>query len=584
MNTKATKMVRKAQKVQRIAFSYIRFSTPEQARGDSFRRQTEKAEAWAKANGYTIKKSLKDLGVSSYRGKNAETGKFGEFLRAAEAGELPKDSVLLVENLDRVSRQAPRKALRQFLEVLELGIGVVTLTDGQLYSATSVDDDTTGMKLFASLMVMIRANNESRVKGERVAAAWAKKRERARENSLALSDRIPGWLKPVRDAAGLRTFTKNDERVKIVRRIFEETAKGLGRRAIVKGLNGEGEKSFLTKKAWQPSSVAKVIHSRAVLGEYQPHRRDKVGRLIPDGEVIKGYYPAVVDEALWIEANDAVKSRRANAAGRPHAQVGNLVRGLVRCGCCKERMLFLNKGKPPKGGCYYVCSEAARHGEKCDNRRLWSAKDVERWLVHQLNPAAIAITFEPAPKRSGRTQKSYDAEIAELTAMNDAAQEVMLRRVGTPMALQMESKSDTLIARIKELERIRDEAAAKEQSKPRLPATRTAIATVAALGAKLETSNAKEKVDIRNALVQQLRIAFAEIRFWPHEILGLIELPNPPKSMKGPFGIPRAIEVVKSDDIERYFYRHRIFSDDPAEMAEFDGGKGVRNARFTGYA
>jgi hypothetical protein len=461
---------------------------------------------------------------------------------------------------------------------------VVTLTDNEWYTAKSVDDDTTGMKLFASLMVMIRANTESRVKGERVAAAWAKKRERARENSLPLSDRIPGWLNSVRDAAGLRTFTPNDERVEIVKRIFEETAKGLGRRAIVKGLNGGGEKSFLTKKAWQPSSVAKVIHSRAVLGEYQPHRRNKVGRLIPDGEVIKGYYPAVIDEALWIEANDAVKSRRANAAGRPHAQVGNLIRGLVRCGCCKKRMLFLNKGKPPKGGCYYICSEAARNGD-CDNGRLWPAKDVERWLVHQLNPAAVAITFEPAPKRSGRSQKSYDAEIADLTSVKDAALEASFRRAGTPLGMDMERKADLLLGKIKELERIRDEAAAKEQSKPRLPATRSAIETVAALGAKLETSNAAEKVEIRNVLVQQLRIAFAEIRFWPHEILGLIELPGPPKSMKGPFGILRPIEPMKSaDNIERFFYRHRIYSDDPAEMAEMDGGKGVLNARFSGNA
>jgi DNA invertase Pin-like site-specific DNA recombinase len=62
-----------------------------------------------------------------------------------------------------------------------------------------VDADPTGMKLFASLMVMIRANTESRVKGERVAAAWSKKRDRAREKSLPITDRIPGWLVSTRD-------------------------------------------------------------------------------------------------------------------------------------------------------------------------------------------------------------------------------------------------------------------------------------------------------------------------------------------------------------------------------------------------
>jgi hypothetical protein len=33
------------------AYSYIRFSSPEQAKGDSFRRQSEKAAAWAAKNG-----------------------------------------------------------------------------------------------------------------------------------------------------------------------------------------------------------------------------------------------------------------------------------------------------------------------------------------------------------------------------------------------------------------------------------------------------------------------------------------------------------------------------------------------------
>jgi DNA invertase Pin-like site-specific DNA recombinase len=271
---------------ERFAVSYIRFSSHEHAKGDSFRRQSEKAEQWAKANGYVIAASLEDLGVSSYKGKNAETGKYGEFLRAAEAGELPWDSVLLVENLDRVSRQAPRKALWQFLDVLDLGIGVVTLTDGEWYTAKSVDDDTTGKKLFASLMVMIRANNESRVKGERVAAAWSRKRKEARETSKVLSDGIPGWLTPGRDAAGLRTFTPNEKRVAIVHRIFDETVQGYGRRSIVKGLNREGEVSFLSNKGWRPSSVVKIIRASTTVGEYQPHRRDENG--IPDGEPIKG--------------------------------------------------------------------------------------------------------------------------------------------------------------------------------------------------------------------------------------------------------------------------------------------------------
>lgn len=40
------------------AYSYLRFSTPEQMKGDSFRRQREMAEAYARTHGYELDTSL----------------------------------------------------------------------------------------------------------------------------------------------------------------------------------------------------------------------------------------------------------------------------------------------------------------------------------------------------------------------------------------------------------------------------------------------------------------------------------------------------------------------------------------------
>jgi hypothetical protein len=117
---------------------------------------------------------------------------------------------------------------------------------------------------------------------------------------VPLTDRIPGWLISQRDANGRRVFTEDKQKADIVRLIFAQTIQGLGRRTIVKDLNRKGELSFLSHTAWQPSSVIKIIRSRTTVGEYQPHRRDKDGELIPDGDPIKRYYPAVVDESLWV--------------------------------------------------------------------------------------------------------------------------------------------------------------------------------------------------------------------------------------------------------------------------------------------
>ncbi|KVR83488.1 recombinase family protein [Burkholderia vietnamiensis] len=48
------------------AYSYLRFSTPEQAQGDSFRRQTALAEAYAQQHGLELDTTLRfaDEGVS----------------------------------------------------------------------------------------------------------------------------------------------------------------------------------------------------------------------------------------------------------------------------------------------------------------------------------------------------------------------------------------------------------------------------------------------------------------------------------------------------------------------------------------
>ncbi|MEY9881188.1 recombinase family protein [Bradyrhizobium sp. USDA 329] len=563
----------------KTAFSYIRFSSPEQAKGDSFRRQSEKAAEWAKNNGYQIIKRWSDLGVSGYRGKNARTGGFGEFLRAAEAGELPKDSVLLVENLDRVSRETPRKALELFLRVIGLGIGIVTLTDRQTYTAESVDADPTGMALFGSLMVMIRAHGESKLKAVRISASWSRKREAARAKSLPLSDRIPGWLDSKRNSAGRRIFTENKDRADIVRRIFDETVQGLGRRTICKGLNRDNKLSFLSESGWQPSSVIKIIRSRTTVGEFQPHRRDEKGRRVPDGDPIKGYYPAVIDEALWVRANAAVDVRRKDSAGRPQADVANLIRGLARC-ACGTRMMFINKGQPPKGGRYYRCSAASRDAG-CENKRLWNAKDVERYLLHQIDPARIAAAFEPSAKRAGPSPREYDLRIAELTAMKNSAMDTALRNAGKKMAAEWESRAETLVEEIAHVRKLRDDAVAAERSRPHLPTMQTALGTVAAIAAKLENSTDEEKVPLRTGIVQQLRTVFFEIVFRPHAIIGLIEMPDKPKSLKGAFGLPKPIEIRKGEKGERYFYRHVFFRDDPAELEAMGGGKGVVFPRFS---
>ena len=70
----------------RTAFSYLRFSSGKQSKGDSSRRQTELMEGLIERKGWTMDTTLnlKDLGVSGWKGKNAAIGALAEFLNLGE--------------------------------------------------------------------------------------------------------------------------------------------------------------------------------------------------------------------------------------------------------------------------------------------------------------------------------------------------------------------------------------------------------------------------------------------------------------------------------------------------------------------
>lgn len=111
-----------------LAYSYLRMSRPEQMRGDSLRRQTAAADAWAARRGIRIDETIRDIGVSAYRRKNRTVGSLGGFLRMVEDGKIAPGAFLIVESLDRLSREAVLETVPRFIDLINAGI--VTLMDG----------------------------------------------------------------------------------------------------------------------------------------------------------------------------------------------------------------------------------------------------------------------------------------------------------------------------------------------------------------------------------------------------------------------------------------------------------------------
>ena len=116
------------------AFSYLRMSTDLQLKGDSRRRQLALSRAYAESNGLDLAKDaeLEDIGISAFKGANVSEGALGRFLEAVKSGAVPPGSYLLVESLDRLSRQQVSTALSLFLRIIEADIVLVTLFDNNV--------------------------------------------------------------------------------------------------------------------------------------------------------------------------------------------------------------------------------------------------------------------------------------------------------------------------------------------------------------------------------------------------------------------------------------------------------------------
>src|SRR4051812_44923696 len=96
------------------AFSYIRFSSVRQADGGTVKRQTAMRDAYVTRKKLTLDDTLtlNDLGVSAFRSHNVKEGALAGFLEACRTGRVPRGSFLIVESLDRLSRDQIRPALQ----------------------------------------------------------------------------------------------------------------------------------------------------------------------------------------------------------------------------------------------------------------------------------------------------------------------------------------------------------------------------------------------------------------------------------------------------------------------------------------
>jgi DNA invertase Pin-like site-specific DNA recombinase len=388
------------------AIAYVRFSSDEQANGDSIKRQTANVERYAARCGFVIETILLDEGRSAYKGEHLANGNLGKFLPEADRGGY-RGYAFLVEEQDRLSRQGILATLTVFKRILDAGIEI-HVTEKNLAVRCYGDLDKLAI-IIPTVVDGSSANEYTKKLSERVSSARAAERERARATGLAVTAKVPAWLK----AEVGRKAVAIPEHAQTVARIFELAGIGLGAKRIVRALEEEKRRPFGKNREWSPEYVQKILCSRAALGEYQPHKLVN-GKRAPVGEPISDFYPAVVTPSAFKAARKAVEAKtRLRRDGRRgygggNYNVNSLFSNLVYDYDNRVKMYY----NPGKKGDYARLESKWQSRAQQHSVRLAEFESVMLGVLPDLDWKVIASEGESEEVR--KAQAALDATLGEI--------------------------------------------------------------------------------------------------------------------------------------------------------------------------
>jgi DNA invertase Pin-like site-specific DNA recombinase len=400
---------------------------------------------------------MQDIG-SGYHGKNLTNGALGLFLEKLEAGDIPTPCALVIEALDRLTRQKPMRSMRLLWDIVESGVEVHTTTKDRVYTAGMSMSD-----MMDSMIDLFTAHKESEKKSERHLANWEEKRANA--NKKIMTKTCPCWLQPKADKTG---FEVNQERANIIRAIFEMTARGVGKTKIVDDLNNKGIKPFSKATRWHASYVQKLMDNRNVLGHLATTKR--VDGVPVPGPVIKNYYPSIITEDVWNNAHEsrAARTPQYNRYGTTIPQ--DMIKGLLFINGLPAR--WRNAGK--RWGEQSNWSISYRTFDPITDKRVSSVNrtSIELQLlceVLELDPAKLI----PAPTADPKNGLIDDLknQIEDTQAAIDRMVDALASGIASAAITKKIAEKEKSLERAKgKLKKLTQETAEKEFIVERLPA------------------------------------------------------------------------------------------------------------------
>ncbi len=286
-------------------YSYRRFSSPTQKHGGSLQRQSDYAEEIAKEYGLELNQDLvmTDDGLSAFSAEHIKKGALGQFIREVDKGRVERGSILIVESLDRLSRELPLAAQSQFNELISKGITIITANDRQVYNNDTLANDPS--KLFISIAIMIRAHEESLTKQKRsIAFIKQQTKKYLTEGKGDVAGSTPFWISKTNGIYGL------NNKAEVARMIVDTYLSNNGLNTISRELAKKKIKSPKNKDRWGVTTIRKVLDNTALFGQKKfdlTYLKD--GKEVTETVILDEYYPSLIDKDKYLMIQDKKRKK-----------------------------------------------------------------------------------------------------------------------------------------------------------------------------------------------------------------------------------------------------------------------------------
>lgn len=203
------------------------------------------------------------------------------------------------------------------------------------------------------------------------------------------------------------TWSLDEAKAEVIRRIFAWAAEGRGSRWIADRLNEEGVEppGAPNSHGWWSGTVMRMLEHKAYIGKFYVHRYNYEGhrknkflpkerrvRVVerPESDWVEIAVPPIVDDDAWHSAQAAIAGNKMRWGGAKSKYYEYLASHLARCGLCGHRMQGATANRKRKNTTYYYRCWG-RYGElKIDctmphmkavelDAVLWT--EVRSWLI-----------------------------------------------------------------------------------------------------------------------------------------------------------------------------------------------------------